>query len=390
MRPIYIFILLCLVMPVLSGCWDKLELNDWAFVQAAGIDLADDGRIRLTTQIYKPGGTNAQDMIPGKESSFFNMTSEGTTVFGASLLINNELGRKIQWSHMEALLIGENFSRKRNIGEVLDFFSRSNEPKSSMSIIVTHGDALTYLKDKPFVDNNIGQQLSSSIKTTEKQSGLSTTVTLTDLSIFAKQPSATFVIPFVYSAAESTLPPSNTTAIFSFPEGKLLKIVPHSKTPYLLMLMNKYQSGMITTPCSDSKNSPKQNDAFRIDKLETKISHHIKDNSLLLHVNVTVSGSVMELTCSPLGTEQEINHFTDQIENKLKKQLADTMNYIMAEKADVIGAGTYLHRYHNKRWKSWETTWNDRFSKSAFTIEAHVQLTHTGIDTGRPFTNAGK
>ncbi|OMF25785.1 hypothetical protein BK133_20905 [Paenibacillus sp. FSL H8-0548] len=388
MRTLHVLVMLFLVFPILSGCWDRLELNDWAFVQAAGIDLTDDGRIRLTTQIYKPGGTQAQELSPGKSSSFFNITSESSTVFGASLRIDNELGRKLQWSHMEALLVGENFSRKRNIGDVLDFFSRSNEPKSSISIIITKGDAYNYLSKLPFIDNNAGQQLSSSIKTTEEQSGLSNSVSLTDLSIYAKQPSATFLMPLVYSTADQMLPPSNTTAIFRFPEGKLLRIVPSSKSPYLLMLRNQFRSGIINIPCPNNKTGGFSSESFKILRLETNLSPRIINGNVTLDIKVFASGSVMELTCSQLTTGEETNRFTEQVERILKKKLEETMRFILAEKTDVIDVSARLHRYHNRLWKKWEQDWPERFSKSNFTIETDVQLIHTGIDSGQPFTSS--
>ena len=46
--------LILLMMPILSGCWSRIEVNDLAFVTAAGIDKMEDGKIRLALQVAIP------------------------------------------------------------------------------------------------------------------------------------------------------------------------------------------------------------------------------------------------------------------------------------------------------------------------------------------------
>lgn len=44
--------LLCLSL--LTGCWDRTEINDLAFVLAGGFDLAENGQLEATLQIALP------------------------------------------------------------------------------------------------------------------------------------------------------------------------------------------------------------------------------------------------------------------------------------------------------------------------------------------------
>ena len=41
-------------MILLSGCWDRVEINDLAIVTAAAIDATDDNQIELSLQVFIP------------------------------------------------------------------------------------------------------------------------------------------------------------------------------------------------------------------------------------------------------------------------------------------------------------------------------------------------
>lgn len=52
-KKIAIIILAIFIANLTSGCWSRRELNELAIVLGTGVDLTDDGKIRLTLQIAK-------------------------------------------------------------------------------------------------------------------------------------------------------------------------------------------------------------------------------------------------------------------------------------------------------------------------------------------------
>lgn len=382
--------LLCLAVLLLAGCWDRLELNKWAFVQAVAVDLTEEGQLRLTHQIYSPGSTEKTSMSPSSGASTFNVTSTSDTVYGASLTASSKIGRRLQWSHMDSLIISEQFARERTLGEVLDFFSRSNEPKSYLTIMIAQGEAQSQLRGTPLVETSSGQQLASSIATAHKLAATSLSVNLTDISILSKKPDSTFIIPYLQTSGDGSFPSSPTFALFRFPEGKLVRIVPAERAPYLLMLMNRYLSGQVSIPCRDKQGGDRGSESFKIASLQTKIKPHAHNGQLSVHVDVKVSGSVMELVCASLETEEDIQRFTNKISEKLEDQLTLTIAYLQEQEADIIGVGNHLHHWHNGLWKRWKGDWGERFKKSQFEIEVHVRINNTGIDAGQPFSTSSR
>ena len=54
MKRILLLLSICVSILFLSGCWDRVEVNDLAIVTATAIDKSDDNQIELSIQIFIP------------------------------------------------------------------------------------------------------------------------------------------------------------------------------------------------------------------------------------------------------------------------------------------------------------------------------------------------
>lgn len=115
--------ILCCVL--LSGCWDRIEINDLAIVLATGIDY-EDGKVQLTSQIFIPRKASAGDSSgSGGSPSGVTMirTAEGLTIAEALNRLQRKVPRNMFWGHCEVIIISEQ-AGKRGIREYIDFFLR--------------------------------------------------------------------------------------------------------------------------------------------------------------------------------------------------------------------------------------------------------------------------
>lgn len=112
--------ILCCVL--LSGCWDRIEINDLAIVLATGIDY-EDGKVQLTSQIFIPRKASAGDSSgSGGSPSGVTMirTAEGRTIAEALNRLQRKVPRNMFWGHCEVIIISEQ-AGKRGIREYIDF-----------------------------------------------------------------------------------------------------------------------------------------------------------------------------------------------------------------------------------------------------------------------------
>lgn len=287
---------------------------------------------------------------------------------------------------MRAILISDEFARKQNVGDVMDYFSRNNEPRATVTVLIAEGKAGDYLKIKPFIESTMGQQLRKMEESGYKYSAKTSQFPLIDLTVQLKGKAGALTIPIV-SKDPSTGKQAVVTGMALLKEGRMIKgIITTDKTPALLMLQNKYKSGIVELPCDKpSKDRKTKMESFEIATLATKVKPEINSGEVSVQVDIQVSGRIGELVCSTLKSVTEEKEFEKRVAERVKAQTEEVLLLLQKKKTDVIGIGDRIYQKNPKIWKSWQPTWSQRFSEMPFKIEVSVRITDTGMNTGLPY-----
>lgn len=375
-------LLLSVALCPLAGCWSAMELTRLGFVMAAALDLADDGAVELTVQIYKPGLQGDQDQQGAAASSSINVSTTSSTILGATGDIMLELGRKPQWSHMSALLISDELAQERNIGQYLDFFSRRNEPRGSVSVLITSGKARDYLMLKPFIEGTIGQQLRSIESTSSLFVGKTEEVSLTDLIVRSKSEVPLSAVPYyAFQRSGKSDAAINGMAVIRFPEGELAGMMSAADTPYYLMLTNGYKQGNLDLPCPAKSD---KSDSLMITKSSAKLRPAVSGSRVSLRASVRLEVYLGELTCSRAVSEADISRFVQRAERHLAARFDETVGRLQEQKTDILGIGLKLSREHPRTWSKLRGVWPDRFAGIDVNTHVEVKVLTTGSDIGVP------
>lgn len=384
-RKLAALLLLLAAATGISGCWSKLELTERGFVMTAAIDSSSSGSIQLTAQVYKPGSGSAPPGAESKSSkSYIDIMTENQSVFGAVRDASNELGRKLQLSHLSALLISERVARTRDLGRILDFFVRDHELRGDIPVIITKGRARDFLQIDPLIESTVGNQMREVGRKSSRYAGKSLVVTLTDLDIQGEAEWPAAVIP--YYAIENDykkIAAGSGLALVDFRDGKVSGSVPPMLTPYVLMLMGKYNGGVLNLPCEENAGDA-GGDSVEIKTLSARVKPVLQGGTLRIDANVHLMGSVNELNCRPLITSADAADFIGRTEEHLKKKLQAALLHLQQEHADVIGIGLQVYRSHYGIWRSWKTNWSERFANADFAVKVKFKLENTGIESGQP------
>jgi len=129
----------------LTGCWDKREINELAFVQGVIIDK-DANNIKLILHILKPSvlaqskGGGRMGGGGGGESSkpYLIMSEEGPTLSKALSKFNNSLSRELFIQQNDIFFISEKLARS-GLNEILDALTRQNEFRRTSYLMVLKG-----------------------------------------------------------------------------------------------------------------------------------------------------------------------------------------------------------------------------------------------------------
>ncbi len=142
--------------PALSGCWDRVEVNNLAIVDGAAFDAVPTGGIQVTLQIVVPGNLpNSAGMqggggggSSGGQPPVTVVTASGPSISAVESELQQRVPGHIFWGDCRAVVIGQALAQA-GIGEVLDFFLRERRTRLETDLLVTQGEAGPYLQVTP-------------------------------------------------------------------------------------------------------------------------------------------------------------------------------------------------------------------------------------------------
>lgn len=150
------FILLFPLMIVLTGCWDKKEVEERTYVVAIGLDLPKgididkEQALDVTFQFSNPK-LNIKGASPGEASERKDIISLTAPDFvTARNMANSFVTREISFSHNKVLIVSEELAQKKIFYRLLSTAIKDREMRRETNIIVTDGKAAEFLsKNKP-------------------------------------------------------------------------------------------------------------------------------------------------------------------------------------------------------------------------------------------------
>jgi len=367
-------------LALLTGCWSKFELTEWAFVQAVAVDRAEGDRIRLTTQFYKPGG--GLEGAP-KASESFNIRTEGDNMSEAISNIANELGRVAKWGHIRIVLVSERMANNQNLKGVLDYFLRDQESRETAQFAITKGKASDYLTRKPFIESTMGQQLREISQSSKRFTGMSKKMNLLQVAIALKSQTGVAVLPYMASSGgKKDAVMMNGVAVFR--DYSIVQPgLPSKSAEYLLMLRNEYERGVITYPCEDNPKTKK--DTFEHVMVSSTTKVEPKGESVVVRIHLILTGGYGELQCSKVRQSSDEKLIEKKITEHVERKLQQEISEMQTRQLDLLNIGDALYRRHPALWLKWKSTWGNRLSQADFRIQVEIQMTHTGLTKPLPY-----
>jgi spore germination protein KC len=383
-KPLASILVSLLILSLTAGCWDNNELDEYGYVQAVAIDRTKDNQIQLTTHFYNP--SNKMEMEGGGNSAKkgINIQTSGETIFEAIRDIPMKFGRKPKWDHMRVILLGEQLAKTQNIREVLDYFSRDQEPRGTVLVLVAEGSAGEFMEIRPFIEQTIGQQFKKMETSGAHYSAKTSSIPLYELAIQLKSPSKTSAIPYIHKGNSQN--EAVVSGVAFIKDGKLADILKEKDTEAFMMMSGRYNNGILEFPCINSTEDQVQNkESFEVLAFNSKVTPTVKEDVVSIDVKIRMEGTVGELRCSLLKSKKDIEHFENRISDQVVQQIQHAISIFKREKLDAIGIGNQIYRRNPKLWKRLEPTWDKILAQSQFHVEVDIDVLSTGMNVGTPF-----
>ncbi len=375
MQRILLVLSTCMSILVLSGCWDRMEVNDLAIVTGAAIDKSGDNQINLSLQLFIPktlasGGGQAGGSGGGKMTITASQT--GKNIADALSKFQGKLPREIFWGQCKVFIFGEELA-KQGIQEQMDFLLRHSEPRGRAYVFVSKGKAKTILENVPnlerysaevlreIINFRIGMQITLQ-DVDEMLTGIAQAAALPYIKIDKEQQSEGKPIKYVHI---------DGAAVFN--KDQMVGTITEAETRGVLWLRDEIKGYTISTEIEDGKGFVSLNPV----SARVHLFPQIQDNKWKMTVDVDTEGTIVQNETNinfedPKLLEKVERAYQKSIENRIK----DTLKKIQHEMhTDIVGFSKEFYRKYPKEWKAVENHWDERFPEVDVTINviAHIR-----------------
>ncbi|MCM3699541.1 Ger(x)C family spore germination protein [Paenibacillus macerans] len=174
------FLLIMLLPALLSGCWERKELNELAFVLGYGLDKEGD-QFKVSMQVVIPSEIATSTTAKGGGMPVTVYDFKVKTIYEALHEFTLASSRSSYLGHIRVLVLGEELARD-GIGKVLDVIIRSREPRSDFYIMVARdAQASEVLQFLTPLDKLPANRLYYSLQKSSKATARTTPVTIDKL-----------------------------------------------------------------------------------------------------------------------------------------------------------------------------------------------------------------
>ncbi len=364
----------------LTGCWDRREVNDIAFVVGSSIDK-EKGKYRLSVQIALPGqlgGAGSQGGGGGTSGSKpWQLESMlGSTLSEANQNQQKSLSRTLYYAHRRTLLIGEEMA-KEGIEPIMDVVGRITQNRLTAYVVVTKGPAYKILQaDAPIekFPSEMVRELAVGYMRNARTIKHLLNLMLSD-GIDPALPVATVVSSGARSGKkENTNIRLSSLAVFH--RDKLTGYLEEDETQGVLWAMNEINRPQISIPAPKGVGKI----VVEFQETNTEITPQIEGDEITMQFEVRGKGSIVENDSTyELANLEQIRSLEHAIGMKVKKDIESGIRALQNKyHSDAIGFGKIIYNQRPNDWKRFRKNWDQFFPTVKIKVAAKLHLEHTG------------
>lgn len=385
-----------LCMALVSGCWNRRELNDLAVAVALGVDQKGN-KLLLSNQMLNPGAITGKEGGASLLAPVTLFQTSGGGLQEASRKMTIVSTRKIYVGQIQMIILGEEFARK-GVAKVLDYLSRDHEYRKDFYVVIARGaEAQDILKVFTPLEKTPASKMSASLETSSKVWGSTAAIKIDELisAIISKGKEA--VLTGIVVAGDTgigndkknvekiSVPSSlKYSGLAVFKKDKLVGWLNEKESKGYNYTQGKIKSTTILLACPEEKNKKLAVELLRT-KSETKVT--MKENKPTIHIKLKTEGVAADAQCArdfaKPATISELERLTqNNIKASIMSAVKKTQNVY---KSDIFGFGEAVERKYPQYWESVKSDWDQVFSNMQVVVQVESKI-HTMFKTTKSFS----
>ncbi|TCP52832.1 spore germination protein KC [Tumebacillus sp. BK434] len=383
-RILPLMLIVCLAAVLLTGCWDRKELEQRTSVVAMAIDLAEmkageRPKIKLSVQIPIPikiagsGGGGGE----GGKSAVKVMSATGLSMADAMRNLQQRLNQELFYGHTRVIAVSERVAGIDMSG-IVDSLRRSPQMRRLLWVLITPGQAVELLQADPKLEQIPIVFVMDLIENGAKR-GRIPDITLgrwfIDRSSSGIQPTANIV--------QSNKQDIKWRGLALFHDDQMVGKLNDEESWVLLNIKDKAIGGDITIPCPYAQNGADGSERKYITVHPKKV--HVKNkiepvqDTFRMNVSIMLELDVVESMCDLDYRKKEVVKLIESaISEELNKRARKLVALCQKEyRVDVFGMGNKVRAKYPREFES--KNWSDEFPKTQINIDYEVEVRRVGM-----------
>ncbi|MDD3364030.1 MAG: Ger(x)C family spore germination protein [Syntrophomonas sp.] len=400
-RRIVIVFLLVLNLLMVSGCWDRNELEDLGIVSGVAIEQGSEGRIRVIMQTINTAalakGTGGKGVE--FEKAYRNAVIEGDTLYDALNGVTKLVATKRNLSHTTLFIVSEDLARERGVHDIVDFLERDPQIRLDSWFIVGRGNLINLLDVPGRITTTPANRISQIIKYRNESFAyapvnleefirlLQSESTQPYTAVVESQPNASLPTDQGHGILDGSVPePLNNTTMNGtavFKRDKMVGWLNKDESRGLLWLRGEVKGGIIEIPIPEKEGKKA---VTTILYAKCKLQPEIRGGQVYITARIEVK-SYLEDNQAGVKVDQpeEMNRLEAAQGEEVKREVEAALQKAQQEyKVDVFGLGEAVHRKYPDDWRQLQSEWPDLFPEVQVDIQVKSLIEHTALIGNSP------
>lgn len=360
---------------VLTGCWDRIEVNDIAIVTTTSFDLEEDGRYRVAVQVPLPGQMGGATGGGGGTSGtkpFYVDSEAGNSIREATQHLQSRMSRRLFFSHRRVMVIGEELA-KSGMREVFDVTARLPENRLTANVLVAKGKGIDLLKSQPQFEMYSGEAMREIL-----ESYAVFNPSLKDIAHALSQIGADPILPLIEPATSTggeKRKEVHLSGYAQFRDDKLIGTITPAQAEGVAWLRREFR------PYEKTLKMGKGKLVVSIYQGESKITPEIKSDHVHFNVEIEAAATVIEAAgVQDLGRSDMIEKVERELSQAVAQAVLESTELVKERNSDIATLGIKLSRLRPRVWNE-RLKWNwheGELGKTTFAVKANCQVTRLG------------
>lgn len=377
-----------------AGCWDRMEIQDRAFVLAVAIDVPEAGvdkepgrarmesytslgpppRYRVTFQVLKISGGKAGEEKPGGESKAYLLSSTGPGIFEALRDALGESSKAVWFENIQAIVVSEAVMKRYGMAAPLDLFRRDGEMRWRAQVFITPGEARKILEIQPPTGEPGGIYLARVARRQAKDIHLASARTDMSFAIEAIDWGEDIMFPVLEPVGQSI----KIKGAAMFKGREFLGYMDEYTVKGLRLIRGTEKSALITFECPVHPGSAVTFELFRH---QTSIKPVVEGDKVSFELSIGMRGNIGEIQCEYLHNSQSKEYqlrAQELFAEEVKRNIEHTLAFCQARGWETFYMRRSLEAYKPADWERLKDRWSEIYPTVPVRVTVKVSIVNVG------------